>query len=262
MSVALFGIPKPDVQKLKADRDVVGLIKALGYKKDSNVRSEAAMALGGLFDGRIVNALARALKDEDVNVRMDAVQALGRVKDPRAMDVLDIALKDPDQGVRSRALKLLLNHQEKLKAEPDVDGLIRSSGSEDHYIRLNAVSALGEVGDGRAVEALASLAVNDPYYPVRFEAAEALRKIGDKKAVDFLIGALKSKDASARCRAAEALGRLGERRAFNALSNALEDEDGQVRYAAMCSLGRIGDPRAVNMVVAAMKRQNLNARGR
>ena len=39
----LFG--PPNVEKMKAKRDVKGLIKALHYENDGNVRSAAAMAL-------------------------------------------------------------------------------------------------------------------------------------------------------------------------------------------------------------------------
>ena len=40
----LFG--PPDVDKMKAKRDVKGLIETLGYRKDDRVRSTAARALG------------------------------------------------------------------------------------------------------------------------------------------------------------------------------------------------------------------------
>ena len=38
----------PDVEKLKAKKDVKGLIKALRYEKDVKVRYSAAVALGQL----------------------------------------------------------------------------------------------------------------------------------------------------------------------------------------------------------------------
>jgi hypothetical protein len=41
----LFGLP--DVESLKAKKDVKRLIKALKYKKDRDVRERAAAALGG-----------------------------------------------------------------------------------------------------------------------------------------------------------------------------------------------------------------------
>ncbi len=42
--MGLFG--PPNVEKMKAKRDVKGLIQALGYQKGSNVRRGAAVALG------------------------------------------------------------------------------------------------------------------------------------------------------------------------------------------------------------------------
>ena len=233
--MAFTGAGKPDVDKMMSKRDVEGLIDALDYTKDTNVRSRAAQALGDVFDGRVVGALGKALKDEDAGVRMDAVHSLGRVKVPHSMEVLALALKDPDPGIRSLAQKMLISHVHSLKVEPDVDGLVMAMKSEDNYIRLNAVSALGEVGDERAVEALAAICLRDPYYPVRFEAAESLRKVGDNRAAGILADSLVDNDRTVRLRAAEALGKIGDRRAISALSVAMEDKDDAVRAAAMCS---------------------------
>jgi len=157
---------------------------------------------------------------------------------------------------------MLISHVHSLKVGPDVEGIIRAASSDDHYIRLNAVSALGEVGDERASEALVAICLRDPYYPVRFEAAESLRKVNDKRAVDMLAGALHDEDPAIRLRAVEALGKLGDRRAVSALSAAMKDEDGAVRDEALASLGKIGDPRVMNMVVAAMKRKRARAPSR
>ena len=40
----------PDVEKLKTEGNVEGLIKALGYKEDLHVRWDAAEALGQIGD--------------------------------------------------------------------------------------------------------------------------------------------------------------------------------------------------------------------
>ena len=70
----LFG--PPNVEKLKAKRDVKGLIKALGYQKDGHVRNAAAGVLGQIGDTRAVELLIAALKDRDSNVREAAAGAL------------------------------------------------------------------------------------------------------------------------------------------------------------------------------------------
>ncbi len=251
--MALADMVRPNVEKLKSGRDIEGLIRASRYGKDPCVRSEAVLALGDLFDGRIVGALGEALNDGDARVRMDAVRALGISRDPRAMEVLGGALKDEDPAIRSLAQKMLISHVHSLKVGPDVEGIIGAASSDDRYIRLNAVSALGEVGDERASGALVAICLRDPYYPVRFEAAESLRKVNDKRAVDMLAGALHDRDPAIRLHAAEALGKLGDRRAVSALCAAMKDEDEAVRKEALASLGKIGDPRVMNMVVAAMK---------
>lgn len=58
----LFGWSISDVEKMKAKRDVSGLIKALSYKKDAAVRVRAASSLGEIGDARAVDALTVALK--------------------------------------------------------------------------------------------------------------------------------------------------------------------------------------------------------
>ena len=98
--MALFGIfGKPDVEKLKANNDVGGLVKALGYAKDNDVRCLAAEALGKTRDPSAVEALINALKDKDCIVRMNAARVLGETRDPRAMEPLINALKGENSDV-------------------------------------------------------------------------------------------------------------------------------------------------------------------
>lgn len=136
----------PNVQKLKDERDVPGLIKALRYLLKSDVRKAAAEALGSLADPRAVQPLVEALKDdrEEVaqaaaqalvacgepavepliklvmqkkwdgsawNLRTQAVtlacEALGQLNDPRAQNTLRIAAKDANSIVSAAAEQAL-----------------------------------------------------------------------------------------------------------------------------------------------------------
>jgi len=95
--MGIFG--PPNVEKMKAKKDVVGLIKALGYQKDSGVRTAAAEALkelgwksdfaalkkalqkgyswiGNCLVSKSVKDLVKALGDRDLDVRMAAAEAL------------------------------------------------------------------------------------------------------------------------------------------------------------------------------------------
>ncbi len=76
----LFG--PPDVSKLKAKKDIKGIVKALYYKKDSSVQCDAADALGELGGPGAAEA-GRALAGTRVQVveTMDAFeQQLARLR--------------------------------------------------------------------------------------------------------------------------------------------------------------------------------------
>ena len=57
--MALFG--RPNIRRLKNRRDIGGLLKALDYKKDENIRSQAAEALGDLKEKSAVEPLLNLL---------------------------------------------------------------------------------------------------------------------------------------------------------------------------------------------------------
>ncbi|MFX0162829.1 MAG: HEAT repeat domain-containing protein, partial [Candidatus Hodarchaeota archaeon] len=95
---------KPDVEKMKLEKDVEGLIKALKYDGDWKVRWIVASALEEIGGVRAVDALVRALKDEDVQEK--ATMALVK-KGEAAVELLIQALKDKDWEVRWRATSVL-----------------------------------------------------------------------------------------------------------------------------------------------------------
>jgi HEAT repeat protein len=68
-----------DVEIMKANKDVEGLIEAL-KDEDSNVRWRVAYALGEIGDRRAVEPLIEALKDKDSDVRWQAAEALEKIK--------------------------------------------------------------------------------------------------------------------------------------------------------------------------------------
>ena len=71
---------KPNIEKLKATNNVLGLIKALRHK-DPQVGKDAVLALGQIGTPA-VPALIEALSDE--NLRLYAVRALGQIGTPEA----------------------------------------------------------------------------------------------------------------------------------------------------------------------------------
>ena len=70
----------PNVDKLKKSRNIKGLVRALRYKKDDGIRSDAARALAEIGDLQAVEPLIAALKDEHSTVRKEAAETLDRLK--------------------------------------------------------------------------------------------------------------------------------------------------------------------------------------
>jgi HEAT repeat protein len=125
-----------------------------------------------------------------------------------------------------------------LKSRGDVDGLIEALGyQDDHNIRLAAATALGRIGDSRAVDPLVSALEDQPR--VREVAAMALGEIGDHRAVDSLIVALEDADWEIRSTIAKALGKIGDPRAAKSLVNLLGDKSENVRWYASQALEAI-----------------------
>ena len=168
--MGVFGAP--DVNKLAAKRDVKGLNKALAYKKDADVRRDAAFRLEKIRDPRAVEPLIGALADKQWEVRMYAADALGEIGDPRAVEPLIGAL----------------NH--------------------DAEVRGHAAHALGKIGDA-AVEPLLDALADNSWS--REAAADALGSIGDPRAVEPLIGALTDTREEVSEAAARALGEIQRR---------------------------------------------------
>jgi len=132
---------------------------------------------------------------------------------------------------------------------PAVPALIQALGNEK--TRFNAVVALGEIGDRRAVGPLIEM-LKDENYLVRSVAAKALGEIGDERAIPPLIEGLRA-DEDLRMAAAKALGEIPDERAVGPLVQLLNDKSHLVRRAATKSLGLIGDKKATGALKRVFK---------
>jgi HEAT repeat protein len=141
---------KPNIEKMKAKKDVDGLIKALQH--------------------------------QDAELRLAAVAALEAIGDAGAAKSLIEAFKDDNGDVRERA-GMAVKKMGKLAVEP----LINALQDTNDDLRYRAVLALGEIGDVQAGPALINL-LKDVQERIRKIAVETLGKIGCSGAVEPLIG--------------------------------------------------------------------------
>lgn len=192
----LFG--PPNIEKLKAKRDVESLIKALSYQKDTNVRRSAVEALGDLKDPRAVAPLISLLMDDEL--RQTVIESLGKIGTP-AVEPLIPLLKDKNADLCASATEALY-----MIGMPAVNPLI--AALEDVYTEAPqfAAEALGKIGDARAVEPLIAAL---QHYVGRREVVEALGRIGDARAAGPLIAKLDDSSSDVREAATRALEKIG-----------------------------------------------------
>jgi HEAT repeat protein len=101
--MSLFG--PPNIEKMKAKRDICGLADVLlKYRKDDKVRTAAAAALGELREPQAITDLANALADTDSRVRGSAASALAQIGDDTAIPPLVNALKERSENEIADAL--------------------------------------------------------------------------------------------------------------------------------------------------------------
>jgi HEAT repeat protein len=244
----LFG--PPDVARLKAKRDVQGLIRALGYSADTDVRRAAATALGELGDRRAVEPLSLALRnpdwEHDWRDMGAAADALARLGAPSVGPLIS-ALAYHSTVVRVSAAEAL-----GAIGRPAVGPLVALLGDADLETRETAAQVLTDIG-ADAIDQLVE-ALNDESTGRRLRAAEVLGKIGDQRAVEPLIRALKDQLPGVQQAAAKSLAEIADPRAADPLVVALRDSDAGVRRSAALALGEMRDPRAVQTLLPELRR--------
>jgi HEAT repeat protein len=233
--------------------------------------------------------LLRALEDPDGYVRNGAAIALGRIGNGDATEPLIKTLQwhddrvyedDEDQEARTSAATALGKLRNDVACQAliaELERLPRRDSTLASYI----VEALGEIGDPKAVPAIAR-AIDFGDFELQKIASLALTKLGvdgieallrmaanpDQLGRPYIIRALgtnavesatplllqivekPNEDKSVRCQAAEALGRIGRSpNILPVLLAVLQAPEEEVRNGALSGLGALHDSRAYTAIV-------------
>ena len=148
---------------------------------DSNLRMQAALALGEQRDTRAAGALIEALNDEDPNVQYHAIEALGKLKATNAVDALAGIAASKDFFLAFVALDALAKIGDPHVA-PRILPLL-----DEVLLREPAVNLLGQLGDQTAVAPLTAL-LNTPNGPTD-AVAHALAALRDRYEAQYGEGA-------------------------------------------------------------------------
>jgi HEAT repeat protein len=212
-------------------------------------RAFAAELLGRVGNAKAVPALLetiQATRAEDADVREISLRALARIGDPRAVDPLVMALKHAEVWLAPRIADILVRHGEAV-VEPMLAFLAEGSR---HPARAWAANVLGELRVPRAFPTLIA-ALKDLDDEVRAKAATALGKLGDRRAVTYLLDHLLADPAPfVRARIAGALGQFAGNEVIDRLVRALGDPAWWVRMRSVEALEQIGPTAETPLIVA------------
>jgi len=253
--MGIFNLFKPNIDKLKAEQNVKGLIKALKY-----VRVDPRRKRWGT--------------NPVIEIRMQAAEILGDLKDKRAVKPLISLLKDKSAEVRLKAIESL----KKLGDIRSIEPLIESLKDEGYYSTYSTIIGIGRVEDkvhicDEAKEAIVKIANENKLalstnkeviralikcldYDLRHIGIVIVGDIGILEAVDPLIHLLSSVSENIRYKVAESLGKIGDIRAIEPLIKVLDDKESELRLAAVKAISKIGDSRAINLLIEKLNDPN------
>jgi len=261
---------KPNVPKMKARKNVNGLIRLLG-DRDAEIREASARALGELGFPRVIGPLCRALTDPEWTVRISVVEALAMTEDPKGIEALVEMLKDAIPAVAQSAAKALVKY-----GPLAMNSVARILTEREAHAREYAIRALGQIADERVIPAL-SVVLDDAEPSVRITLATTLGEIGEARALPVLCQLLQDPSPAVVQATITAIEQVGlpanpQEQAIYAvakrdwvravvlgaasvepLTQALKSTDEEVRREAARSLGLIGDPAAIRPLMEAMQ---------
>jgi HEAT repeat protein len=209
---------------------------------------------------------------EDHYLQTEASKALGKIGGPVIEPLIanlrkfSVNVVDPDDVVRhgidfylqtclvygaTGTIAALVN-----VGSITVDALIAELKNPNPQVRLTVATALGKLGDARAVEPLILLLIdgNNQSPQSRIAVAAALGQIGDARAVEPLADLLQDGNMGEQVTATASLVKIGAASGtIEPLVEALQGQAAEMRMAAARELGLKGDPRARAPLLAALK---------
>ena len=160
-------------------------------------------------------------------------------------------LKNPDRHERARVVRALGDSQDHAGAVRALEAVLRHD--PDHYVRVDAAVALGQLGGPDATALLVEKAASTDESIVRGAALNAIETSRDPSAIPGLINLFRlnrgQDDVVAQLGASQALLKIGAP-AVPQLLQALNDSSPKVREAVVRVLGEMGNPEVADRIAA------------
>ncbi len=249
-----------DIIPMFEDKRIQQLLLKLLKDTLPSLRIRAVRLVYDYFDKKIVKTLSRMMADSNESVRAAVVEALCRFPVSDAHDICLNSLNDSSAGVRSAAASCIQRNPDK-KA---VDALIRQLDDPSIDLVNASIAALAACRDARVVEPMIKI-VDGTFYKtarpneifIRRPAITALGVLGDRRAVPALIEARKDKELQRT--AVEALANIDDPTILPVLLQDFESSDPATQDAARIALCRMKKPEAILPLLRSVSR-NLKKR--
>jgi HEAT repeat protein/TPR repeat protein len=246
--MGLFG--PPDISKLKATKNVAGLIRALRHDLERTKR-EAAIALGEIPDALSLEPLLVAVTENDYDVRDACVKALERICD--SIEILPLSEPTESSSKPNSWLKFL--DWQKSQPSMSVQEMVRCFGS--HYTPVCKAAEIALALRGSDIVDQLVSALDNSNAQVRAYIAKTLRHFKHKTAMEALSKCFTDSNADVRENAAESLGEIGGVPVAGPLAGLLGDTSTRVRMATMVALKKIA---AVEFHIESLKNPAFDVR--
>jgi len=219
--------------------DKISPIQGYSSAQQLLLKQAAAESLGKIGGKVSLSKLSDLLKSKDPQERKMAARALPGVAGGQAVtDLLTALQAETDADLKAQIIFALGNaaiYVANMKERQAIAAeLIRQMEKDKDMVRLAAVKALGKLRLKSATEPLLKLLTNEhDVEPLAAEIVTALGEIGDERAVDLVVILLKVHvKKRVRIEAALALGKIGGSKARAALKDRLNLEaDADVKAA-------------------------------
>ncbi len=171
---ALLGVGAPNL---------VELVRPLIDDINNRVKANAAVVLWRSGDFRVIDALSKMLDNPRMLMRSSAVYALGELGTVRSMEMLIGVLREENKTIFFNILQSL---------RKTVDTLISSLHDPDREVKMQAIKALGKIGDRNALLPLMKM-IDDADSLMAEAIFEAVERIGVPKEMILLVDKFQSK---------------------------------------------------------------------
>ena len=220
--------------------------------EDRETRTEAMERLGIAGEAELPPFLSDCVAGSYDKLRSAAARVLTDRGDDSVLFRFIEDCGSSEHSVRYKAQRVILAFDDSRPLIQHMQQFTRNEGMEKSSERRDAIEALDELGDERAVPLLIG-ALYDPERKVRGEAATVLGNLGDDRAVPTLLRRLTGDwDRGVQMSSGFALGRIGGEEALEGLLQKLRHLSPAAWIAAVDALGEIRDRRALPYILNSL----------